>query len=266
MTPRIVASIPARTAFRCGARGAWALAIVFALAVGGCGGGSTTPTSTITKAQVRFVEGAPILETLINGVVQPISSPYLNVNGATVASSFLYSTRTPFVPISAGTLTLVARDSFGNTISPVKTSAALAAGKSYTVVLVGTYPKYSALTFAEPAPGANATLALYEASPSFPNADFGSFRASTHSAFKKLGSARYGSLVTVLLGKDVSDFGGYVGTGANPLVKGALSLSSVASLDTKNVLPFNAAGRLSLFVFDPGQGSVSGPVFGSLDL
>jgi hypothetical protein len=262
---RIVASAPTRTALRCRARGASALTIAFALA--GCGGaGSSTPSTAVTKTQVRFVEGAPLLETLINGVVQPISSPYLTVNGATVASSFLYSTRTQFVPVSSGTLTLVARDSFGNAISPVKTSTALAAGKSYTVILVGSYPKYTALTFEEPAPSANATLALYEASPSFANADFGSFRVSTHSGFKKLGSAHFGSLVTVSLGKNVSDFGGYVGTGTNPLPSGALSLASVASLDTKNVLPFNDGGRLSLFVFDPAQGSVAGPVFGSLDL
>ena len=268
MTPRTVTSIPARTAFRCGARGASALAIVFAFALAGCGGSAnnTTPSTAVTKAQVRFVEGAPILETLINGLPQQISSPYLTVNGATVASSFLYSMRTPFVPVSAGTLTLVARDSFGNAISPVKTTMALAPGKTYTVILVGAYPKYSALTFEEPAPGTNASVALYEASPSFPNADFGSFTASTHSNFKKLGSAHYGSLVTVSLGKGVSDFGGYVGTGTNSAPGGALTLQSVDSLDTQNVLPFNAAGRLSLFVFDPGQGSVPGPVFGNLDL
>jgi hypothetical protein len=238
-----------------------------ALVSSGCGGSSnSTPSTAVTKAQVRFVEGAPLLETLINGVVQPISSPYLTVNGGTVASSFLYSTRTPFVPVAAGTLSLVARDSFGNAISPVKTTTALAAGKTYTVILVGAYPKYSALTFEEPAAGANATLALYEASPSFPNADFGSFRVSTHSNFKKLGSAHYGNLVTVSLGKNVSDFGGYVGTGTNPAPNGALSLQSVDSLDTKNVLPFNDGGRLSLFVFDAGQGSVPGPVFGNLDI
>jgi len=114
--------------------------------------------------------------------------------------------------------------------------------------------------------GDNAILALYEASPSFPNADFGSFRVSTHSNFKKLGSAHYGSLVSVSLGTSVSDFGGYVGTGTTPIPNCALSLASVASLDTKNVLPFNDGGRLSLFVFDPGQGSVGGPVFGNLDL
>ena len=244
------------------------LGAAFALALGGCGGGSnnTTPSTAVTKAQARFVDGAPTLETLVNGIVETISSPYLTVNGATVASSFPYSTRTPFVPISAGALTLVARDSFGNAISPVKTSSALSPGKSYTVVLVGAYPKYSALTFEEPAPGANATLALYEASPSFPNADFGSFTASTSSNFKKLGTAHYGSLVTVSLGKSVSDFGGYVGTGTKPVMNGALALSSVDSTDTQNVLPFNDAGRLSLFVFDTGQGSVPGPVFGNLDL
>ncbi len=241
--------------------------VALAFAVCACSGSNSTPSTVAgTKAQVRFVEGAPSLEALINGVVQQISSPYLTVNGATVASEFGYGTRTPFVPMPAGALSLVARDSFGNAITPVKTSAALAAGKSYTVVLVGTYPKYSALTFEEPAPAANATLALYEASPSFPNADFGSFTVSTDSNFKKLGSAHFGNLATVSLGKSVSDFGGYVGTGTRPLPNGTLPLSHVASLDTENVLPFNDAGRLSLFVLDAGQGSTGGPVFGNMDL
>jgi len=239
--------------------------VLFAFA--GCGGSSSTPsTAGATKAQVRFVNGAPVFETLINGVPQQISSPYLTVNGATVASAFGYGTRTPFLPVPAGTLSLVARDSFGNAISPVKTASALTAGKTYTVIVVGSYPKYSALTFEEPAAKNGASVALYEASPSFPHADFGRFTVSTHANFIKLGSANFGALVVVSAGTSVKDFGGYVGTGTTPLPNGALSLQSVDSLDTKNVLPFNAASRLSLFVFDPGQGSAGGPVFGNLDL
>lgn len=257
----------ARSAFRCGTRGLPPAIAALALALSGCGGSNNaTPSPGPTKAQVRFVEGAPVLETLINGVPQQIGSPYLTVNGETVASLFSYSVQTPFVPVPAGTLSLIVRDSFGNATSAVKTTSALAAGKSYTVIFVGSYPKYSALTFAEPAPSADATLALYEASPSFPNADFGNFTASTQSNFKKLGSAHFGTLATVSLGKSVSDFGGYVGTGVHPLPNGALTISSVDSNDMQSALPFNSAGRLSLFVFDSGQGSIGGPVFGALDL
>lgn len=248
----------------CGAREV--CAAVLALALGGCGGSNSVSSKTPpAKAQVRFVEGAPVLEALVNGVPTGIGeSVYLTANGATVASSFGYGTRTPFVPVPAAPLSLIVANSLGYAVGPVKTSMALTSGKSYTVILIGAYPRYKVLTFEEPPAGPNATLALYEASPSFPSADFGSFTASTHSNFRKLGSAHFGNLVTVSLGKNVADFGGYAGTGTNPLNNGALSLSSVDSLDTTNVLPFRNATRLSLFVFDPG--SSSGPVFGNLDL
>ncbi len=215
---------------------------------------------------MRFVEGAPSLETLINGVPTDIgTSAYLTVNGATVATSFLYGSRTPFVPVPAGVLSLTALDSLGFAVGPVKTTAALTAGKSYTVVLLGAYPNYHALTYEEPASTGNAVLALYEASPSFPTADFGRFSASSRSNFKKLGTARLGSVVTVSLGTSVSDLGGYVGKGTKPLFNGTVTPSSIDAFDTSNALPFNNANRLSLFVFDPKPGSSIGPVIGSLD-
>jgi hypothetical protein len=67
----------------------------------------------------------------------------------------------------------------------------------------------------------------------------------------------------VALGKSVSNFGGYVGPAGAPL--GALTPAQIDSFDSRNVLPFHQAARLSLFLFDPKAGSRSGPVFGSLD-
>jgi hypothetical protein len=214
---------------------------------------------------VRFVEGAPVLEALVNGAPTDIGDAYLTVNGATVATSFPYGARTPFVPVPAGTLSLVALDSLGYAVGPIKTPASLSAGKSYTVVLVGAYPAYHALIFAEPASSSDAAMAVYEASPSFPSADFGRFTASSRSNFKKLGNARFGNLVQVTLGNSVTNFGGYVGTSTRPLPNGAVTPASVDGFDVNNALPFNNAARLSLFVFDPKPGSASGPVFGSLD-
>lgn len=241
--------------------------LVGLVAVGGCGSGNSgTPSTGVAEAQVRFVEGAPVLEALVNGVPQDIGiTAYLTVNGATVATAFLYGTRTPFVAVPPGTLSLTALDSLGYAVGPVKTTAALTAGKSYTVVLVGAYPTYRALTFEEPAATSDARLAVYEASPSFRSADFGSFTASTNSNYKKLGTAQFGNVVSASLAKSVSDFGGYVGTGTNPIQNGAVTLVSVDGFDTANALPFNGAGRLSLFVFDPKPGSGIGPVFGNLD-
>jgi hypothetical protein len=258
-----------RVALRCGTRGLslFFLAAVFGLA--GCGGSNSTSSTSgsATKAQVRFVEGAPTLETLINGVPGDIgSTAYLTVNGATVATSFLYGTRTPLVPVPAGTLFLTALDSVGYAVGPIKTTSAISAGKTYTVILVGAYPTYRALVFEEPASTSNARLSVYEASPAFPSADFGRFTASTNSNYKKLGSAHYGSVASVSLGNSVSDFGGYVGKGIQPIQNGALTLVSVDGFDSSNALPFNGSGRLSLFVFDPKSGSAAGPVFGNLDL
>jgi hypothetical protein len=242
--------------------------VAFTIALGftlsGCNGSnSTSSSSTAEKAQVRFAEGSPSLITIINGVPQQLSGAYLSVNGATVALSFPYGAITPFVPMSAGTLALTALDVRGDALGPIKTTTPLTAGKSYTVILVGTYPKYSALVYEEPTASSTASVSLYAASPSHASADFGSFAVSTHANFRKLGSARYGSVVTAALAKSVNDFGGYVGNGTQALPNGTVALSSINTLDVTNSLPFNNATRLSLFLFD-ANGS-SGPVFGSLD-
>jgi hypothetical protein len=256
-----------RAASRCGTRGLF-LALAGSLIFGGCGGShsNSTPSTVTEKAQVRFVEGAPTLETLVNGVPTDIgSTAYLTVNGATVATSFLYGARTPFVALPAGTLSLTALDSLGYAVGPVKTPTTLTPGKSYTVVLLGAYPTYRVVTYEEPPNNGNAVLAIYAASPSHPSVDFGRFTASSNSNFKKLGNARFGSVVAVSLGKNVSNFGGYVGTGTKPILNGAVTPVSVDGFDTANALPFKNASRLSLFLLDPKPGSSNGPVFGGLD-
>lgn len=239
-----------------------------------CGGSSSSssslPPASNGVARVRFADGAPELETVIGGTPQTVclgaNAPcYLQVNGETVSQLFYYGTMTSFVSVTAGTLSLVARDGAGYAVGPFKTTA-LAAGKQYTLILVGTYPKYSVLAFEEPARAkGNAQLSLYEASPTVPSADFGSFRASSHSGFKALGSARLGSVVTVSLGASVSNFGGYTGRGSKPFTGGDLTLAGVNAFDKRNALPFHNALRFSLFLFDAKSGSASGPVFGSLD-
>jgi len=246
------------------------ITLICAMALAGCGGSSssssTIPSQAAGSARVRFVDGAPFLETLIGGTPQPIcasaSAPcYLQVNGETVSELFSYGSMTPFVSVTAGTLSLVARDEAGYAVGPLKTPT-LTAGKRYTLVVVGTYPNYSVLIFEEPA-SSGAQLSLYEASPTVPQASFGSFRASSRSDFKQRGSAKYGNIETVSLGKSVSNFGGYAGNASNPL--GAFTIVQIDSFDSHNVLPFNAVNRFSLFLFDPKPGSSNGPVFASLD-
>lgn len=216
---------------------------------------------------VRFADGAPSLEALIAGTPQSIcpgvSSPcYLQVNGKTVSSLFTYGTLTAFVTLPAGTLSLKALDSLGFFVGPLKTTA-LTGGNRYTLVVAGAYPNYSVVAFAEPKPSSGAQMSLYEASPTVPSADFGSFRASTHASFKKLGNATFGNVATVSLGNAVSNLGGYVGNASARL--GMLTLRQINPFDKRNVLPYHRAARLSLFLFDPKSGSTSGPVFGSLD-
>jgi hypothetical protein len=238
------------------------LASTFALA--GCG--SSSSSSSVPPAQanvrVRFAEAAPELETLENGVPQDIGLAYLQVDGKTVASSFNYGTFTPFVTLGAGGHSLVARDEAGYAVGPLPTPS-LSAGASYTLILVGTYPNYSVLAFTEPAKSTSAQLSFYEASPTVPQSAFGSFRASSRSEYKQLGSAKLGEIETVTLGKRVSDFGGYVGSTTSRL--GSFTPSQIDAFDTHNALPFHAVSRLSLFLFDPKSGSSIGPVFGSLD-
>lgn len=237
----------------------------FVLALAGCGGSSSS-SSTIpaqaATARVRFADGAPFLETLIDGVPEDIGAAYLQVDNATVASSFAYGTMTSFLTLTPGVHSLVARDTLGYAVGPLKTTA-LSAGKRYTLIVVGTYPAYSVLTFEEPASDGSAQLSFYEASPTVPQADFGSFRASSHSDFTQLGSAKLGSVATVTLGKSVSDIGGYAGQSSNPL--GTVTPSQIDAFDRHNALPFHAISRLSVFLYDPKGGSSIGPVFGSLD-
>jgi hypothetical protein len=218
--------------------------------------------SVSSNVLVRFADGAPSLKTLINGYPTDIGAAYLQANGKTVASSFVYGTLTTFVMLPAGTLSLKALDTTGYFVGPLK-STALTAGNSYTLAVVGAYPNYSVLAFAEPKTSSGARMSFYEASPTVPSADFGSFSASTHTNFKKLGSAQLGNVATVPLGNAVSNFGGYAGNASAPL--GALTPRQINPFDKRNVLPYHRAARLSLFLFDPKAGSTSGPVFGSLD-
>ncbi len=237
---------------------------LFTCALAGCGSSSSSSTmpAQAQPARVRFADGAPFLETLINGEPEDIGAAYLQLDSQTVVSTFAYGTVSPFMTVTAGTHSLTARDTLGYAVGPLKTTA-LSPGGRYTLIVVGTYPKYSVLAFEEPASSGNAQLSLYEASPTLPQAGFGSFRAATHSGFKQLGSARFGDVATISLGKSVSDFGGYAGAASKPL--GAFTLEQIDSFDRKNVLPFHVAGRLSLFLYDPGPASNPGPVFGSLD-
>lgn len=237
----------------------------------GSSGSSSIPSSAQSgTARVRFLEGAPHLDDLVGSVLQELSQAYLQVNGKTVASTFVYGSVTPFVSLNAGTISLVARDTLGYSVGPLKTTA-LSPGKSYTLILVGAYPNYNVLTFEEPSAGSNPQLSLYEASPSVPSAAFGSFEASSYSNLKQLGSAAFGNLVTVSLAKQVSNFGGYAATTScphPPPPANCLTLSQINSFDTKNELPFQKAPRLSLFLLDPKPGNASGspgPLFGSID-
>jgi hypothetical protein len=253
-----------------------AFAMVCALASSGCGGSSYSSSSSIPpsagNAQVRFIDGAPSLETIIGSIPQNIcpgpSAPcYLQVNGQTLTQLFYYGSITNFMPLSAGVHSMRALDTSGYAVGPLKT-ASLVAGHTYTLVVVGAYPKYEVLTFEEPKSSGGAQLSLYEASPSVPDIDFGRFKALGSSGFEKLGSAQLGNVVTVGLGKSVTDLGGYAGHGTTPIMCsgrkcGALTVAQINSFDTNSALPFNNAGRLSLFFFD--LNGTKGPVFGSLD-
>jgi len=244
--------------------------VTLVLSVSGCGGSSSSSGSIPAQAQtarVRFLDGAPSLETLIGGVPQPIcpdpSNPcYLQVNKQTVTQGFYYGSMTSFTNVTAGALSLVARVAAGYAVGPLTTTA-LSPGKQYTLIVVGSYPKYQVLAFEEPASSGSAALSLYNAAPSTPQASFGTFRASTHSNFTKRGSARFGELATVSLGKSVTDVGGYVGNAGSPI--GSVTPSQIDSFDRRNALPYHNIARLSLFLFDAKSSSGVGAVFGSLD-
>jgi len=239
------------------------LACAFALSA--CGGSNAAPSGALPAqqggARVRFADGAPLLETLINGVPQDIGTAYLQMDGATVASQFSYGTLTPFLGVAAGAHSLVARDQLGYAVGPLKTPS-LTAGSRYTLIVVGAYPNYRVLAFGEPKSTSGAQLSFYEASPAVATADFGSFTASNHSNFKALGSAHLGNVVTVGIGGHVANFGGFVGPANAPI--GTLTPAQIDPFDAHNVLPFHRIGRLSLFLFDRKYASVA-PVFGSLD-
>ncbi|MBV9333618.1 MAG: DUF4397 domain-containing protein [Candidatus Eremiobacteraeota bacterium] len=243
-----------------------------ALLASGCGGSSSS-SSTIPSqpgtARVRFADGAPSLETLIGGVPQQLcpgpSTPcYLQMNNQTVTQNFYYGSMTSFVNVTAGALSLVARVEAGYAVGPLQTTA-LTAGKSYTLVVVGSYPKYQVLAFEEPASSGSASLSLYNAAPSKLQESFGTFRASTHSDFKQRGSARFGTVTTVSLGTRVTDIGGYAGSAGSPV--GTVTPSQIDVFDRHNALPYHNIARLSLFLYDTKcpSGSCAGPLFGSLD-
>ena len=250
------------------------VAVLAAMAVtAGCGGSSSSssgmPPASSSTVRIRFADGAPELEAIINGVPQAIcrgaSAPcYLQVDGQTVSTQFDYGSMTQFLLLNAGAHSMTALDSLGYRVGPLK-SAPLAAGKEYTLIFVGSYPNYRALTFEEPASAkGSAQLSLYEASPQVPKADFGSFTASGYSNFKQLGNAALGNVATVSLGSGVSDFGGYAGKANKAFSGDALTLKEVNAFDKRSELPFHNASRLSLFFYDQAAGK-SGSVFGSLD-
>ncbi len=75
------------------------LTVWIVLVLAACGGGSSSssngmPPAPSSMVRVRFVEGAPVLDTLINGVPQSIGYAYLRVNGQTVSSQFDYGSIT----------------------------------------------------------------------------------------------------------------------------------------------------------------------------
>src|SRR5579862_7776279 len=152
------------------------VAAIVALAAAGCGssssGSSATP-STPSTVGVRFVEGAPALEANVAGSPVGLGAAFLTVNGTTIASQFPYGGITPYASVAAGKLSLKILDSIGYAVGPLAT-ASLVAGKTYSVVVVGSFPNYQAIAFEDPAPQKGATLAVYAASPSLPSADYGS--------------------------------------------------------------------------------------------
>jgi len=244
-------------------RSIWA-ASGLALALAACGGSGSSSSTLPAQAgsvRVRYGDGAPSLEALINGVPQDIGNAYLQVDSKTVVSVFDYGSMTSFLTLSPGVHSLTARDTLGYAVGPLKTPS-LSAGKRYTLIVVGSYPNYRVLAFEEPAAATNAQLSLYEASPASKKAEFGTFAVSSSSNFKELGSANFGSVATVSLGKSVTNTGGYV---KPPNPHATMTPALIDTFDTKNALPFHNASRLSLFLFDPKSGSSTGPVVGSLD-
>lgn len=226
------------------------------------GGHRTAPAGASGPVSVRFIEGAPLLETAIGGTPIGLGSSFLQVNGQTVASSFPYGYVTYFTTYPSNAISIKVLDSLGYSIGPFV--AKLASGSRYTVALIGSYPHYRLLAFAEPKPASTASLGVYEASPDRPSVDFGSFNASAGTGFHQLGAATLGHLAVVSLGAHVTNFGAYAGHGTTPLTGGMVTPAAIDPFDASNKLPFHTVARLSLFVFDPQPG-VAGPVIGVLD-
>jgi hypothetical protein len=251
------------------------IAVTLACLAGCNGSSSSTPSVSSAPgfAHVRFIEAAPVLEALVNGVPTPLgTSEYLSVDGTTKSSQFPYGYLTPYSEVHAGTQSVEVLDELGYQVGPLKTDA-LTSGKQYTIAIVGSYPSYKTIVFEDPAPAKTAQLALYQAAPSNASVDFGRFTASTHSNYQKLGSAAYGAVASVSLSAHVTNFGGYAGHGNTPFrahtsnhdPTGALTLESVNPFDVHNVLPFNSASRLSLFVMNPEASGDPPTVIGNLD-
>lgn len=223
------------------------------------------PTASPSSfAQVRYVEGSPLLETKVGGVAVPLGTSFLSVNGVTIASTFEYGYITQFVNAPAGKQSIRIIDSLGYSVGPFVTPA-FAAGSTYSVVLAGSYPHYRLLAFTEPKPASGATLAVYGAAPSRPLTDYGRFTASSGTDLRKLGTVGFGKLAIAPLGSAVTNFGAYVGKGTKPIAGGKITLRSVDSFDLHNALPFHNVRRISLFLLDPSGASILGPVFGIFD-
>ncbi|HTU83422.1 MAG TPA: DUF4397 domain-containing protein [Candidatus Acidoferrales bacterium] len=255
-----------------------ALAAIALLLPAACGGSSSwyaPPGPSVAAgerasggiAYARFLEGAPELETSVGGIVENLGTGTLSVNAKTIASFFTYGTLTQFVPVGPGNVVVKVFDSLGYSMGPF--TAKVAAGESYSIVLVGTYPHYKLLVFAEPG-AKGAALSVYEASPAAPQVTYGRYRArpkacgGTGTGYRALGAVHLGDVVTASLGPKVAGFGGYVGKGTTPMAGGSITPCGVDAFDARNALPFNNVARLSLFVLDPGPGTI-GPVIGNLD-
>ena len=119
------------------------------LLIAGCGGSSSSssgmPPASSGTDRLRFGDGAPELDAIINGVPQAIcrgasAACYLQVDGQTVTTQFYYGSMTQFLPLGAGTHSMSALDTLGYRVGPLKT-APLAAGKEYTLIMVGVVSK-----------------------------------------------------------------------------------------------------------------------------
>ncbi|HTX60334.1 MAG TPA: hypothetical protein VMH02_11770 [Verrucomicrobiae bacterium] len=244
------------------------LALLLAFA-SGCNASSNglAPVQTgATTAQARFVNGAPVLETGSGGTVVSLGAAYLQFDAATIASQFPYGSVTQYVSV-LGTHpnSIELYDATGYSVGPIAVPP-LSGGKSYSLVLVGSYPNYRILAFEDPLPTGGASIVVRNAASQYRDADFGTFDAASASGYVKRGSVAYGSEKSVSLGTSVTNLGAYAGTGTTPFPnQSSLTLASVDSFDGSSSLPFNASGRLSLFIIDQSSDGSAGPLLGVLD-